>query len=54
MEKSVLRLKLNGSEVWKRSYPFLRPPEMQQLTLDMTQFEINADSDLRFEIEEVK
>ncbi len=53
-EKSVLRLMLDGREVWKRSYPFLRPPEMQQLTLDMTKLDINEDSDLRFEIEVVQ
>lgn len=49
--KSVLRLKVNGAEVWKRSYPFLRPPEMKQLVLDMTKFGIRDASDVRFEIE---
>lgn len=51
MPKSVLRLKIDGTEVWKRSYPFLRPPEMQQLILDMTKFGIGDGSDVRFEIE---
>ncbi len=54
MGKSVLRLLIDGREVWKRTYPFLRPPEMQQLKLDMTKFEIKENSVLRFEIEEVK
>ena len=49
--KSVLRLKVDGAEVWKRGYPFLRPPEMQQLVLDMTKFGITDASDVRFEIE---
>lgn len=52
--KSTLKLKLNGETVWQRTYPFLRPPEMQQITLDMTKFGINDDSDLRFEIEVVQ
>ena len=49
--KSLVRLKVDGAEVWKRSYPFLRPPEMQQLVLDMTKFGITDASDVRFEIE---
>lgn len=49
--KSTLRLKVDGEEVWSRKYPFLRPPEMQQLVLDMTKFGIGSASDVRFEIE---
>ena len=49
--KSTLRLKVDGAEVWKRRYPLLRPPEMQQLVLDMNKFGISESSDIRFEIE---
>lgn len=49
--KSTLRLKVDGEEVCSRKYPFLRPPEMQQLVLDMTKFGIGSASDVRFEIE---
>lgn len=49
--KSRLSLKVNGEEVWKRNYPLLRPPEMQQIVLDMGKFELNEGSDIRFEIE---
>ncbi len=49
--KSRLSLKLDGKEVWKRSYPLLRPPEMQQIVLDMSKLELNEGSDIRFEIE---
>lgn len=49
--KSTLRLTVDGAEVWKRRYPLLRPPEMQQLVLDMNKFEISESSDIRFEIE---
>lgn len=49
--KSTLRLKVDGAEVWKRRYPLLRPPEMQQLVLDMNKFGILESSDVRFEIE---
>lgn len=54
VDKSMLRLKVNGEEVWKKTYPLLRPPEMQQLTLDMSQYGIDEKSDVRFEIEVVK
>lgn len=54
MGRSRLKLKLDGETVWHREYPFLRPPEMQQLTLDMSKFELNENSDLRFEIEVVE
>lgn len=54
VDKSRLCLKINGKEVWKKTYPFLRPPEMQQLTLDMTKLGIDENSDVRFEIEVVK
>lgn len=49
--KSTLRLFVDGAEVWKRRYPFLRPPEMQQLVLDMNKFGLSQSSDIRFEIE---
>ena len=49
--KSRVSMKLDGVEVWKRVYPFLRPPEMQQIKLDFTKYEINENSDVRFEIE---
>ena len=49
--KSTLRLTVDGAEVWKRRYPLLRPPEMQQLVLDMNKFGISESSDVRFEIE---
>ena len=54
MGKSELRLKINGVEVWKRRYPFLRPPEMQQIVLDMNKFGLSNTADVRFEIEVVQ
>lgn len=49
--KSTLRMKIDGEEVWKRVYPFLRPPEMQQIKMDFTKFDIKESSGVRFEIE---
>ena len=47
-------LTIDGSEVWSRRYPFLRPPEMQQLTLDFDKLGIADASDVHFEIEVAK
>lgn len=52
MGKSTVRFTVNGETVWQKNYPFLRPPEMKQLVLDMTKFGITHDSDVRFEMEE--
>lgn len=54
MGKSRLKLNVNGKPVWERTYPFLRPPEMQQIKLDMTKFGIGDKDDVRFEIEVVE
>ena len=44
-------LTIDGSEVWSRRYPFLRPPEMQQLTLDFDKLGIAGAGDVNFTIE---
>lgn len=53
-KKSVLRLKVNGEEVWKKNYLSLRPPEMQEIKMDMTKFGIDENSTVTWEIEEVQ
>ena len=44
-------LTVDGKEVWSKKYPFLRPPEMQQLTLDFNSFGIANAAAAQFEIE---
>ena len=44
-------LTIDGNEVWSRRYPFLRPPEMQQLTLDFDKLGIAHAGDVHFTIE---
>ena len=44
-------LTMDGKEVWSRRYPFLRPPEMQQLTLDFDKLGIAHARDVHFTIE---
>ena len=52
MGRSTVRLKLDGKEVWRRNYPFLKPPEMQQIVLDMSQMLVDDSSEIHFGIEE--
>lgn len=49
--KSRLLMKIDGETVWKRVYPFLRPPEMQQIKMDFSAFDIKENSNVSFEIE---
>ena len=44
-------LTIDGKETWSRRYPFLRPPEMQQLTLDFDKLGIARARDVHFTIE---
>lgn len=44
-------LTVDGRAVWSKQYPFLRPPEMQQLTLDFGSFGIADAASAQFEIE---
>lgn len=49
--KCRVALTVDGKEVWSKKYPFLRPPEMQQLTLDFDSFGIAGATAAQFEIE---
>lgn len=54
MKRAKLSLRVNGREVWRRIYPLLRPPEMQELRLDMTGFGIGEGSDAVWELTEAE
>ena len=47
----ALHLRLNGEAVFSKRYPFLRPPEMERLDLDFSQFELDEGSKLELDIE---
>ena len=46
-----LTLTVDGKEVFAKKYRFLRPPEMERLTLDFSSYGIRKNSDIRLEIE---
>lgn len=41
----------DGRELFTRSYPFLRPPEMERLTLDLSDRGLTAETEIKLEIE---
>ena len=50
--KCKLKLTVDGETVYERNYPFLKPPEMQQLVMDFGKFGINDASVVRWDIED--
>ncbi len=46
-----LYLTVDGKEVLSKKYAFLRPPEMEKLTVDFSAYGINAKSKICFDIE---
>lgn len=49
--KCRVRFTVDGREVWGKSYTSLRPPEMQQIELELRDLDIRADSRLSLELE---
>lgn len=52
-DRSILSLKIDGKTVLEKKYLFLRPPEMERLTIDFSAYNIGADSKIEFELGEV-
>lgn len=46
-----LLVKCGDSELFTKKYAFLRPPEMESLTVDFSQYNLNENSEITFEIE---
>lgn len=47
----TVKLCVDGNCVWKKKYQFLRPPEMETVTLDFNGFDIKAGSKIEFTME---
>lgn len=41
----------DGREIFTRNYPFLRPPEMERLTMDLSDRGLTAETEIKLEIE---
>lgn len=47
----TFKIQVNGETVFEKKYPFLRPPEMEKLTVNFSEYNLNEQSDVRLEIE---
>lgn len=52
MDKATLRITVDGNEVFKKKFAFLRPPEMQRIEIDFSAFGLKAASKVVAELEE--
>ena len=50
----TLEITVDGSPVFSKRYAFLRPPEMEQLTLQTADWGLTAQSDVRIELKRQK
>lgn len=46
----VLRAEIDGKEVFRKKYAFLRPPEMERITFDFSPYALSEKSEIKFEI----
>jgi len=54
LDKSVLRIRAaDGTVIYEKKYPFLRPPEMERLVLDVSSWGLSSGAALTAELEEV-
>lgn len=51
MGRCRLVITADGREIFTRNYPFLRPPEMERLTLDLSDRGLTAETEIKLEIE---
>ena len=51
-EKTVLRITLDGQEIYKKTYRSMRPPEMVRVPLDLSKVDITQHSSLKLTMEE--
>ncbi len=52
MDKATLKFTIDGKEVYKKNFSFLRPPEMQRVEVDFSAFGIDENSKIVAVVEE--
>ena len=52
MDKATLKLQVDGKDVYKKNFSFLRPPEMQRVEIDFSAFGIDENSKIVAVVEE--
>lgn len=46
-----LKMSIDGQTVFTKKYPFMRPPEMELITIDFSQYDLKENGSISFEIE---
>lgn len=54
LDNCAVSLKIDGTEVLRKKYAFMRPPEMERLTFDFSGYALSESSNIEFSIEEGK
>ena len=49
---ATFKIKVNGNEVFKKKYAFLRPPEMERLTFDFSQYGLENGGSVELSLED--
>lgn len=51
LDGCTFKISVDGKEVFSKKYPFLRPPEMEKLTVDFAQYNLTEHSEIQLDIE---
>lgn len=51
LDKCTFTITADGNEIFRKKYPFLRPPEMEKLVIDFTKFGLTETSEIKLDIE---
>lgn len=51
LDGCTFKISVDGKEVFSKKYPFLRPPEMEKLTVDFSQYHLTEHSEIQLDIE---
>lgn len=51
LDKCAFTITADGNEIFRKKYPFLRPPEMEKLVIDFNKFGLTETSEIKLDIE---
>lgn len=51
LDGCIFKISVDGKEVFSKKYPFMRPPEMEKLTVDFSQYSLSENSEIKLDIE---
>lgn len=51
LDGCIFKITVDGKTVFSKKYPFLRPPEMEKLLIDFSQYQLSANSEIQLDIE---